>query len=105
MSHFMPSGKGSGIYGSLKSTDLAAKGVAAPTGAAVARPAPVPGASFVDIPLTNMRAAIAQRLTAAKQTIPHFQLTMTVNVEKIIAMRKHINKKLAAEKADVKVQF
>ncbi|XP_050682341.1 dihydrolipoyllysine-residue acetyltransferase component of pyruvate dehydrogenase complex, mitochondrial-like [Leptidea sinapis] len=50
-----------------------------------------------------MRETIARRLTAAKQTIPHYQLSMTVNVEKTLAMRKAVNDKLAAQKSDVKV--
>lgn len=108
----MPSGTGSGLYGSLKSTDLsgaaAAAPAAAPSGApsmaaAPRAPAPAPGASFVDIPVTGMRATIAERLTAAKQTVPHYQLTATVNIEKTIAMRKRINDKLKAEKSDLKV--
>lgn len=60
--------------------------------------APAPGASYVDIPLSGMRETIAKRLTAAKQTIPHYQLSVTVNVEKTLAMRKAVN-----EKGDVKV--
>uniref|UniRef100_A0A2A4KAE0 dihydrolipoyllysine-residue acetyltransferase n=1 Tax=Heliothis virescens TaxID=7102 RepID=A0A2A4KAE0_HELVI len=96
-------GQGSGLYGSLKSGDLAAGGAAAAEPVAV--PAPAPGATFVDIPLSGMRSTIAKRLTAAKQTIPHYQLTATCNVEKTIAMRKLVNEKLAAEKADVKVSM
>ncbi|VVC94011.1 unnamed protein product [Leptidea sinapis] len=76
-------------------------------GAAAAAPAPVaapaPGATFTDVPLSGMRETIARRLTAAKQTIPHYQLSMTVNVEKTLAMRKAVNDKLAAQKSDVKV--
>ena len=96
----MLSGEGSGLYGSLKSTDLAAAGAAAPAAA----PAPAPGAAYVDIPLSSMRATIAKRLSAAKQTIPHYQLSATVNVEKTMAMRKAVNEKLEAEKAGVKVR-
>ncbi|KAJ8712390.1 hypothetical protein PYW07_005232 [Mythimna separata] len=101
------SGTGSGIYGSLKSSDLSAGAApaAAPAGAPAPAPMPAPGASHVDIPVTSMRATIAQRLTQAKLTAPHFQLTMTVNVDKMIAMRKRINKKLAAEKSDDKLSL
>ncbi|KAF9799531.1 hypothetical protein SFRURICE_018718 [Spodoptera frugiperda] len=97
-------GQGSGLYGSLKSGDLSD----APAAAAQAfapPPMPAPGAAFVDIPLSSMRATIAKRLSAAKQTIPHYQLTATVNVEKTIEMRKKVNDKLAAEKAEVKVSM
>lgn len=96
-------GQGSGLYGSLKSGDLAAAAAAAPAAPAFAPPPPTPGATFVDIPLTGMRETIAKRLSAAKQTIPHYQLSVTVNVEKLLAMRKAVNERLAKEKSDVKV--
>ncbi|KAL0871293.1 hypothetical protein ABMA27_005043 [Loxostege sticticalis] len=93
-------GKGSGLYGSLKSGDLAGAAAAAPSLPAAA---PAPGATFVDLPLSGMRETIAKRLSAAKQTIPHYQLCATVNVEKTLAMRKLVNDRLAKDKSDVKV--
>ncbi|XP_052756963.1 dihydrolipoyllysine-residue acetyltransferase component of pyruvate dehydrogenase complex, mitochondrial isoform X2 [Galleria mellonella] len=98
-------GEGSGLYGSLKSGDLAGAPAAeaAESRGAPAPPAPAPGASYVDIPLSGMRETIAKRLSAAKQSIPHYQLTMTVNVEKTLAMRKRVNEQLQEEKAGVKV--
>lgn len=98
-------GQGSGLYGSLKSGDLA--GAAAAPAPSVAMPAvaPAPGASFVDIPLSGMRETIAKRLSAAKQTIPHYQLSATVNIEKTLKMRKIINERLEKEKQDAKVSF
>ncbi|KAL4711479.1 hypothetical protein ACJJTC_000495 [Scirpophaga incertulas] len=93
-------GQGSGLYGSLKSADLAG----APSAAApVSAPAPAPGATYTDIALSGMRETIAKRLSAAKQTIPHYQLSATVNVEKTLAMRKAVNDRLAAEKSNVKI--
>ncbi|OWR51854.1 dihydrolipoyllysine-residue acetyltransferase component of pyruvate dehydrogenase complex, mitochondrial isoform X2 [Danaus plexippus] len=91
-------GQGSGLYGSLKSGDLAAAGQPA----AAAAP-PAPGAAYTDIPLTSMREAIAKRLSLSKQTIPHYQLTVIANVEKLLEMRKRINEKLQADKSDVKI--
>ncbi|XP_059052599.1 dihydrolipoyllysine-residue acetyltransferase component of pyruvate dehydrogenase complex, mitochondrial isoform X2 [Achroia grisella] len=97
-------GQGSGLYGSLKSGDLAgAPAAEADAPATVQAPTPGPGASYVDIPLSGMRETIAKRLSNAKQTIPHYQLTMTVNVEKTIALRKKVNERLEEEKAGVKV--
>lgn len=94
-------GQGSGVYGSIKSGDVPA--AAAPAAVSPAAPAPAPGASYVDIPLSGMRETIAKRLSAAKQTIPHYQLSVTVNVEKLLSMRKEVNERLAKEKSDVKV--
>ncbi|XP_050348064.1 dihydrolipoyllysine-residue acetyltransferase component of pyruvate dehydrogenase complex, mitochondrial isoform X2 [Nymphalis io] len=91
-------GQGSGLYGSLKSGDLSAAPAALP-----APPPPAPGATYTDIPLSGMRETIAKRLSAAKQNIPHYQLCATVNVEKLLEMRKEVNARLAAEKSDVKV--
>ncbi|XP_047525316.1 dihydrolipoyllysine-residue acetyltransferase component of pyruvate dehydrogenase complex, mitochondrial isoform X2 [Pieris napi] len=95
-------GQGSGLYGSVKSGDLAGA-APAPAQAPVSIPAPAPGATFVDIPLSGMRETIAKRLSAAKQTIPHYQLSATVNVEKTLEMRKSVNDRLAKEKSDIKV--
>ncbi|XP_037292914.1 dihydrolipoyllysine-residue acetyltransferase component of pyruvate dehydrogenase complex, mitochondrial isoform X2 [Manduca sexta] len=95
-------GQGSGLYGSIKSGDVAGA-AAAPAAPLPPPPMPAPGATFVDIPLSGMRETIAKRLSAAKQTIPHYQLCATVNVEKTLAMRKLVNEKLAAEKSDIKV--
>ncbi|CAG4956729.1 unnamed protein product [Parnassius apollo] len=65
--------------------------------------APAPGATFVDIPLTGMRETIAKRLSAAKQTIPHYQLCATVNVEKTLKLRKAINERLEKEEPGLKI--
>ena len=41
--------------------------------------------------LNSMRRIIAERTTLAKQTIPHFYLTIESNVDKLLLMRKKIN--------------
>jgi len=46
-------------------------------------------------PLSQMRKAIARRLTLSKQTVPHFYLTIDVDVEALVAMREGINVQLA----------
>ncbi|CAG4956725.1 unnamed protein product [Parnassius apollo] len=94
-------GQGSGLYGSLKSGDLA--GAAAAPSVSAPAVAPAPGATFVDIPLTGMRETIAKRLSAAKQTIPHYQLCATVNVEKTLKLRKAINERLEKEEPGLKI--
>ena len=54
--------------------------------------ATVSGADGVgqDIPHSNARRVIAQRLTAAKQTIPHFYLTVDFDVEALLALRRDL---------------
>lgn len=48
------------------------------------------------LPLTPMRQTIAERLTFAKQNVPHFYLSRTVNVTSLIKLREETNKGLAA---------
>ena len=43
------------------------------------------------VPFDRIRKVVAQRLTAAKQDIPHFYLRMSANVEELLAMRKTAN--------------
>jgi len=45
--------------------------------------------------LNPMQRAIAQRLTLAKQTMPHFYLTRRVEVSALLALRQKINDALA----------
>jgi pyruvate dehydrogenase E2 component (dihydrolipoamide acetyltransferase) len=46
-------------------------------------------------PLSPMRKTIARRLTQSKQTVPHFYLTIDVDVEALVSMRESINAQLA----------
>jgi len=43
------------------------------------------------VPLDNMRKTIATRLTQAVQTIPHFYLTMDVEIARVLALREEVN--------------
>ena len=46
---------------------------------------------YVTVPHTNMRRAIARRLTESKTTVPHFYLTADCNVDALLELRKSIN--------------
>ncbi len=46
---------------------------------------------FVDINLNSMRKTIAKRLTEAKQTIPHFYLTIDCELDALLALRTQLN--------------
>ncbi|XP_055714114.1 dihydrolipoyllysine-residue acetyltransferase component of pyruvate dehydrogenase complex, mitochondrial isoform X2 [Phlebotomus papatasi] len=91
-------GHGSGIYGSFKVADLAGLS-AAP--AAAAAPRPAPGQAFIDIPVSNIRGVIAKRLLESKVTIPHYYLTVDINMEAVLKLRAKLNKTL--EKKNVKL--
>jgi len=47
--------------------------------------------SFEEIPHDSMRKVIASRLVEAKQTIPHFYLTVDCNLDALLAAREAIN--------------
>jgi len=47
--------------------------------------------SYELVPHDNMRRIIARRLVEAKQTIPHFYLTITCTIDKLLAAREDIN--------------
>ena len=102
---------GSGPRGRIVKADvekaIASGGTAAPASApAAAVPAPAavtpPAAGdYVEIPLTSMRKTIARRLTEAKQTIPHFYLTVECEIDNLLAMRKELNGRSDAYKISV----
>lgn len=85
-------GQGSGLYGSLTSRDL--DGLSGASAGSAAAPVMQPGAAFVDIPVSNVRGVIAKRLLESKNTIPHYYLTVTCNVDEILALRARYNKQL-----------
>lgn len=59
--------------------------------AATPLPQPVAGATFTDMDLSNMRKTIAKRLTESKQTVPHYYLSVDVNMDEVVALRKTLN--------------
>jgi pyruvate dehydrogenase E2 component (dihydrolipoamide acetyltransferase) len=87
---------------------------AAPPSAPAAAPAPVaasdesirkmfePG-SYETVPHDGMRKTIARRLVEAKQTIPHFYLTVDCQLDALLALRGQINK--AAPEKDGKPAY
>ncbi len=48
--------------------------------------------SYEAVPNDGMRRVVAQRLTEAKQTIPHFYLTIDLKIDELLAARERINK-------------
>jgi len=50
---------------------------------------------FTEIALNGMRKVIANRLTEAKQTIPHFYLRRSVSLDKLLMIRAEMNDGLA----------
>jgi len=59
--------------------------------------------SYELIPHDGMRKTIARRLTESKQTVPHFYVTVDVEIDALLALRKDIND--AAPTADGKPAY
>jgi pyruvate dehydrogenase E2 component (dihydrolipoamide acetyltransferase) len=71
---------------------------------AAPRPTPTPRAASPHAPLpldrphreqpnSSMRKTIARRLTESKQTVPHFYLTVDVELDALLALRKELNER------------
>lgn len=85
-------GHGSGAYGSITSKDLGSLS----SGASDALP-PVTmpsGAAYIDIPVSNTRNIIAKRLLESKVTIPHYYLTVDINVDNVSYKEKKMHRKM-----------
>ena len=46
---------------------------------------------YLSVPNNNMRKVIAKRLTESKQFVPHFYLTVSVELDKLLEVRKELN--------------
>ena len=88
---------GSGPHGRIVARDVerAAPGAAPAAIASGASAAQVKalyeGIAYEEVPLDSMRRTIATRLVEAKQTIPHFYLTIDLDAGRLIAMREEAN--------------
>jgi pyruvate dehydrogenase E2 component (dihydrolipoamide acetyltransferase) len=49
---------------------------------------------YTDTPVSNMRRVIGSRLTQSKQELPHYYLTVEVNMDKVTKLREVFNKTL-----------
>ena len=55
---------------------------------------------FEEVPVDGMRAAIARRLMQAKQTIPHFYLSVDMEIGRLMEMRETVNAHAALSAAE-----
>ncbi|KAM9391292.1 dihydrolipoyllysine-residue acetyltransferase component of pyruvate dehydrogenase complex, mitochondrial-like [Salvelinus alpinus] len=82
---------------------------AAPVSAALspaATPSPAVAVStgtFTDIPVSNIRRVIAQRLMQSKQTIPHYYLSVDVNMDHVLELRMELNAEVKAQNIKLSV--
>jgi len=54
--------------------------------------APIPGKDFTDYPLSEASKAVAAKLAMAKQTVPHYYLTVDLQLGKLLELRETLNK-------------
>lgn len=88
-----------------KLAPAAAAAPSAPTPSPPAAPAyaAVPTGTFTDVPISNIRKVIAQRLMQSKQTIPHYYLSIDVNMDQVLELRKELNAEVKAENIKLSV--
>lgn len=60
-------------------------------------PSPLPDADFEDVPLTQMRKTIAKRLVESIGPVPHFFLTVDVDMSRTVDARRRFNARLEKE--------
>ena len=58
---------------------------------------PMPWQAHTTEPNSSVRKTIARRLSEAKQTIPHFYLTVDIELDALLALRKKLNGAPSAE--------
>jgi len=78
-------------------TAAASVAASAPVAVAAAAKAILPTVGSEDevVALTSMRRIIAERLSTSKQTIPHFYLSVSVDVGQLMSLRAQINTQAA----------
>jgi pyruvate dehydrogenase E2 component (dihydrolipoamide acetyltransferase) len=102
--------KGSGPNGRIVKADIEAamqrgappapQSAATPAAAPVARPSAPIAAPHTLVPHSSIRKVIARRLTEAKSTIPHFYVSMDVEIDALIKLMNDLNAKSPKEGQD-----
>ena len=108
--------KGSGPRGRIVKADVEGATAAPAAAPAAAAPAAAPAGPATEtvlkmyadreteeLALDGMRNTIASRLVEAKQTIPHFYLRRSIQLDALLAFRSDLNKKLADKGVKISV--
>ncbi|HEV2126821.1 MAG TPA: dihydrolipoamide acetyltransferase family protein, partial [Chloroflexota bacterium] len=101
-------GKGSGPGGRIVRQDVESAfqqgaAVATPTSPAAAPAAAAPGATYEDRDLNRVRQAIARNLANSKPGAPHIYLTIEVEMDAALALRKQLNEIAEDERSRISV--
>ena len=101
--------QGTGPGGRVVKRDIemaAETAVAAPAmapGAPAVAPVVPPGEEFADVPLSQMRKTVARRLAESLGPVPHFFLTVDLDMTRALEARARVNEILAAQGAKASV--
>lgn len=87
--------------GQAEQAESAPEQPAAPQQAQAPAATGAPGTELME--MTKMQSVIAERMTAAKQTVPHFYATVEVEVDDLMALRKQINGQLEDQGVKISV--
>ncbi len=79
---------GTGDYGRIIKKDVE---TFSPNAGGMMMPQVIAEEKFEEVPVSQMRKVIAKRLAESKYTAPHFYLTMEMNMDKVMDMRKSLN--------------
>jgi pyruvate dehydrogenase E2 component (dihydrolipoamide acetyltransferase) len=91
---------GSGPHGRILRHDVeTAK--SQPRAAAQAKPQLPQGAAYEAIPNSTMRKTIARRLSESKQTVPHFYLSVDLDLDTLLKIREDLNARAEGFKLSV----
>jgi pyruvate dehydrogenase E2 component (dihydrolipoamide acetyltransferase) len=89
--------KGTGPGGRILRADVEEAQPSAPSRAAEAAPTPAPSAEGELTPLTRMQAVIARRMVESKSQVPHFYVTMAIDMTAAMRLRAESNAYLGKE--------
>jgi pyruvate dehydrogenase E2 component (dihydrolipoamide acetyltransferase) len=97
--------QGSGPHGRIVKADLERVPAQAGTSGVSAQPKQAPafagaqdsGTPYEAVKLSNVRKTIARRLTEAKQTIPHYYLTIDIRLDPLLKLRSELNAALEGD--------
>lgn len=99
--------KGTGPEGRITKEDVEKfkGGSSASAGAGLAPPTAAPASpeQYTDIPISSMRRVIGQRLTQSKQELPHYYVTVDIDMSKVSKLREVFNASLAGKEGAVKI--
>lgn len=98
--------KGSGPSGRIIRVDVESYKPPATAATSATTAPPSPSAQlpdYIDTPVSNMRRTIGARLTQSKQELPHYYLTVDVNMDKTMKLREVFNKTLTEKDKTAKL--